>query len=179
MANSTMAKLKAHDALQKTSPDQQFRDALIGLVNPSTGLANDYLNVFNEILLLIEFLPTMPEMTDEALAWRPRGYLEYFEQSPLPGAQQVMQAYAGVDPEVRAHFETILARLTDTVTEALEKVSAEQTSPHYPETIVNSCEDTALAMRAHLDLIMLLINEGRIAADAIAAHFGKLNQDGI
>ena len=95
-----MAKLKTLDDQQKASPDQQFRDALIGLVNPSTGLANDYLNVFNEILLLIEFLPTMPEMTDEALAWRPRGYLEYFEQSPLPGAQEVMQALAMIDAEV-------------------------------------------------------------------------------
>ena len=50
-------------------------------------LANDYLNVFSEILLLLEFLPAMPEMTDDALAWRPRGYCEYFEQSPLPGAR--------------------------------------------------------------------------------------------
>lgn len=174
-----MAKLKTLDDQQKASPDQQFRDALIGLVNPSTGLANDYLNVFNEILLLIEFLPTMPEMTDEALAWRPRGYLEYFEQSPLPGAQEVMQAYARVDPEVRVHFETILARLTEMVTEALEKVSAEQASPDYPDTIAKSCEDTALAMRSHLGLIMVLINEGHVATEALAAHFAKPNQNGI
>ena len=67
------------------------RDCAAGLVNPSTGLANDYLNVFSEILLLLEFLPEMPEMTDDALAWRPRGYCEYFEQSPLPGARDALR----------------------------------------------------------------------------------------
>lgn len=38
------------------------------LVNPASGIANDYLNHFNEILLLIENLPTLlPEMLDELL----------------------------------------------------------------------------------------------------------------
>src|ERR1700759_5053507 len=32
------------------------------LVNPASGLANDYLNLFNEIVMLIEQLPTMPEL---------------------------------------------------------------------------------------------------------------------
>lgn len=47
------------------------------LVNPASGIANDYLNHFNEVLLLIENLPTLlPEMLDELLEWRPVTYRE-------------------------------------------------------------------------------------------------------
>jgi len=57
------------------------------LVNPASGIANDYLNHFNEILLLIENLPTLlPEMLDELLEWNPVTYREYFAKSQLPGS---------------------------------------------------------------------------------------------
>ncbi len=38
------------------------------LVNPASGIANDYLNLFNEIVMLIEQLPTMPELFDDIKA---------------------------------------------------------------------------------------------------------------
>ncbi len=42
------------------------------LVNPNSGIANDFLNQYNEILLLVENLPVLlPEMVDDLLAWRP------------------------------------------------------------------------------------------------------------
>ena len=59
------------------------------LVNPASGVANDYLNHFNEILLLIENLPALlPEMVDELLGWKPVSYRGYFERSPLPAARR-------------------------------------------------------------------------------------------
>lgn len=134
--------------------------AALGLINPLTGLANDYLNVFNEILLLLEFLPDMPEMTEEALAWQPRGYCEYFEQSPLPGADEALRAYHGIDPNLRARFETILSRLTQIAVEAQRMVAEESNKTDYPNSIANSCERTAAAMRAGLAHVARLINEG-------------------
>ena len=106
---------------------------MLSLVNPLTGLANDYLNVYNEILLLLEFLPSMPEMTDDALAWRPRGYCEYFEQSSIPGARDALHAYDKLDPGVRAHFEAILARLTEIALSAQNTLAEEFGRPDYPE----------------------------------------------
>ncbi len=44
------------------------------IVNPASGLANDYLNLFNEIVMLIEQLPVMPELIDDILKWRPLTY---------------------------------------------------------------------------------------------------------
>lgn len=135
-------------------------DSPLGLVNPTTGLANDYLNVFNEILLVLEFLPSMPEMTDEVLAWQPRGYCEYYEQSSLPGARQALQAYDRVDPQMRRRFEAVLARLNDIVVQAQRKLAEESGRPEYPDSIAKSCEQTADAMRVGLSYVSRLINEG-------------------
>jgi hypothetical protein len=135
-------------------------EPVLGIVNPTTGLANDYLNVFNEILLLLEFLPTMPEMTEEALAWQPRTYSEYFEQSTLPDAKHALEAYDKVDPALRKKFESVLSRLTQIVIDAQRTLAEESTRPDYPDSIVGSCEATAEQMRIGLAYVNRLINEG-------------------
>lgn len=135
------------------------QDEECGLVNPVSGLANDYLNVFNEALLLIEFLPTMPEMADEALAWRPRGYRDYFRQSPLPGAGEALRRYERIDARKRRKFESLLARLNEIVSAAQTEVSARMDGPDFPDSIAGFCEETAATMRIGLDYVARLINE--------------------
>ncbi len=148
------------DNVHETAPAGRLSGEALSLVNPTTGLANDYLNVFNEILLLLEFLPTMPEMTEEALAWRPLGYCDYFRQSSIPGARHALEAYDDVDADVRAAFESVLARLTDIAVSAQRKLAEESSRPDYPDSIVKPCEETAEAMRAGLAYVTRLINEG-------------------
>ena len=81
------------------------------LVNPASGIANDYLNHFNEVLLLIENLPTLlPEMLDELLEWRPVTYREYFAKSLLPGSARALEIYEGLDESFRREFEGIIAQ---------------------------------------------------------------------
>ena len=130
------------------------------MVYARSGLANDYLNVFNEIMLLLEFLPTMPEMTDEALAWQFRSYPEYFRQSTLPGADHALRAYDRVDPALRKKFESVLHRLNEIVLGTQRTVAQESARPEYPDCIVKHCEDTAEAMRIGLAYVNRLINEG-------------------
>ena len=50
-------------------------------VNPATGLATDYLNHFNEAIMLLEMLPSAPEFRDDFLRWQPVSYREYFAGS--------------------------------------------------------------------------------------------------
>jgi hypothetical protein len=81
------------------------------LVNPASGLANDYLNLFNEIVMLIEQLPTMPELIEDILQWRSTSYQDYFSTSPLPGRASALEAYAALDEQFRRDFETIVQDL--------------------------------------------------------------------
>lgn len=81
------------------------------IVNPASGLANDYLNLFNEIVMLIEQLPGMPELIDDILQWRPVSYQSYFANSILPGRTSALEAYATLDSSFRRDFETVVADL--------------------------------------------------------------------
>ena len=43
-------------------------------INPKTGLASDYLNHFNEAIMLLEMLASCPECVDDFRAWKPMSY---------------------------------------------------------------------------------------------------------
>ena len=38
-------------------------------INPRTGLATDYLNHFNEAIMLLDMIPDMPECAEDFLTW--------------------------------------------------------------------------------------------------------------
>ena len=40
-------------------------------INPATGLATDYLNHFNEAIMLLEMLSAMPDCAEDFLVWEP------------------------------------------------------------------------------------------------------------
>ena len=50
-------------------------------INPKTGLATDYLNHFNEAIMLLDLLPQMPECIVELIGWEPLSYEEHFQAS--------------------------------------------------------------------------------------------------
>ena len=81
------------------------------LVNPTSGIANDFLNQYNEVLLLVENLPVLlPEMVDELLAWKAKSYEEYFNSSPLPGGHIAIKIYNTLDSQFRKKFEAQIAK---------------------------------------------------------------------
>ena len=93
-------------------------------VHPESGLATDYLNHFNEVVMLLEMLGDMPDMAEEVLAWSPCGYAEHFRRTNYAGADTVIAAYAAAPRALRAHFETLIAALDETLAKAQALVRA-------------------------------------------------------
>src|SRR6202161_1999849 len=62
-------------------------------INPRTGLATDYLNHFNEAIMLLEMIPDMPECAEQFLQWRPRSYREHFAASNFRARELAIAAY--------------------------------------------------------------------------------------
>src|ERR1700751_3432972 len=89
-------------------------------INPRTGLATDYLNHFNEAIMLLEMIPDLPECAEDFLAWCPLSYCEHFMASNFKARDLAISAYESDDPDIRAEFE----QLTDTMTEILPAVGA-------------------------------------------------------
>jgi hypothetical protein len=85
----------------------------------TTLLATDYLNHVNEIIMLIEMIPDMPEMLDEAKAWRPKTYVEHFAESSCPFRALAIELYPHVPTRFRTPFETTIRQLDDVIARAL------------------------------------------------------------
>ncbi len=88
-------------------------------VNEQTLLATDYLNHFNEALMLLELVPDMPECLDDLASWEPIGYEEHFRRSSLSGRALVINAYAHSPAEYREPFDEVIRRLGDLVQAAI------------------------------------------------------------
>src|ERR1700744_2399938 len=89
-------------------------------INPRTGLATDYLNLFNEAVMLLEMIPDMPECAEDFLAWQPLSYAEHFTATNFRARDLVIEAYETTDPGIRAAFDNA----TSAMTSILNAVSA-------------------------------------------------------
>jgi hypothetical protein len=85
-------------------------------INPRTGLATDYLNHFNEAIMLLEMIPDMPECAEDFLSWRPLSYCEHFMASNFKARDLAIEAYDAADAKVRAEFDQIADNMTTILT---------------------------------------------------------------
>jgi len=85
-------------------------------INPRTGLATDYLNHFNEAVMLLEMVPDMPECADDFLDWHPLSYGEHFHASHFKARDLAIEAYESADTVVRTEFDNITSAMTSILT---------------------------------------------------------------
>src|SRR5881394_3285331 len=78
-------------------------------INPRTGLATDYLNHFNEAIMLLEMIPDMPDCFEDFLGWQPLSYREHFTASNFKGRDLAIAAYEKAEPGVREEFDNLAA----------------------------------------------------------------------
>jgi hypothetical protein len=103
---------------RQASPDEVARAALLQAanINPRTGLATDYLNHFNEAVMLLEMVPDMPECAEDFLDWHPLSYAEHFTASNFKARDLAISAYDSADPAIRAEFDNITSAMTSILT---------------------------------------------------------------
>jgi len=81
-------------------------------INPRTGLATDYLNHFNEAIMLLEMIPDMPECFEDFLTWTPLSYAEHFWASNFKARDLAIEAYESADPRIRTEFDHLASTMT-------------------------------------------------------------------
>jgi hypothetical protein len=85
-------------------------------INPRTGLATDYLNHFNEAVMLLEMIPDMPECAEDFLVWQPLSYAEHFTASNFKARDLAIAAYNAADARIRSEFDGITSAMTSILT---------------------------------------------------------------
>ena len=103
---------------RQTGPDEEARAAQLRAanINSRTGLATDYLNHFNEAIMLLEMIPDIPECAEDFLGWHPLTYREHFMASHFKARELAIEAYDSADENIRAEFDNITSAMTSILT---------------------------------------------------------------
>lgn len=107
-------------------PDSRFvewQEKVAGSnISSVTLLATDYMNHFNEITMLLEMIPDMPDMFEECLAWQPKSYQQHFLESGFSDKELAVTAYDHVPQRYRQPFEQTIGHMNNLVAKSLEQL---------------------------------------------------------
>lgn len=126
-------------------------------INPETGLASDYLNHFNEAIMLLEMVATCPDCLADFHGWQPMSYREHFQASRFKGRDLAIAAYDAANPVARDRLNT-LAR---TMTSVIEITRGNMTADRSPEAAAALAEHAAAWLKLLIARAGAVIN-GRI-----------------
>ena len=136
-------------------------------INPRTGLATDYLNHFNEAVMLLEMVPDMPECAEDFLDWRPLSYSEHFHASNFKARDLAISAYETADTVTRTEFDNI----TSAMTSILTAVSAAMREAQQDKTRARLAEQATIWVKPLVALAGGVINgDAEADVDYIMTH---------
>ena len=93
-------------------------------INPESFLATDYLNHYNEIVMLLEMIPDMPELVEDAKDWAPKSYCQHFLDSGFQAKDLAVEAYQMAPAFIRKAFEAICSELDTLILSTLAGMAA-------------------------------------------------------
>ncbi|MDH3581712.1 MAG: hypothetical protein OEM91_13940 [Hyphomicrobiales bacterium] len=92
-------------------------------INQETLLTTNYLNHFNEVIMLLEMLPTAPaELAAELANWQHKTYEEHFLHSGFREKDLAIAAYKHAPTDIRNAFDSITNDLSGELSGVLHEV---------------------------------------------------------
>lgn len=103
-------------AIKYTTKQTELQPSLAAAnINPESFLATDYLNHFNEIVMLLEMIPDMPELLEDTEDWEPKSYKQHFEDSGFQAKGLAISAFDLAPREIKAAFENVCSQLDKSI----------------------------------------------------------------
>ncbi len=126
-------------------------------INPHSLLATDYLNHFNEIVMFLDMLPSMPECIDDVKEWQPKTYVEHFRDSVFTHKDLAITCYENAPPSYRQPFDLTVDEINAMIAEAvprIEGVIAEGDAEKLEFTVTSFSQD----LQKKMDVVNGIIN---------------------
>ncbi|NNG03322.1 MAG: hypothetical protein HKM95_04390 [Inquilinus sp.] len=99
-------------------------------IHERTLLATDYLNHFNELVMLLDLVPSMPECLEDAKEWRSKSYVEHFQASGFADKALAIFAYENSPDCYRGRLEETIARFDEIVAFGLPEIESAVSGAH-------------------------------------------------
>jgi hypothetical protein len=126
-------------------------------INEKTLLATDYLNHFNELVMVLDLIPDMPDCLEDAREWVPKSYEEHFANSQFSDATLAIEAYAIVPPEYKVPFETTVERLNRYIPRFLDRIE-EAVKSGDSGFLAHETTTASQTLQRLMDVVSALIN---------------------
>ena len=88
-------------------------------IDPASFLATDYLNHFNELLMMLEMLPDMPDMLEDLEEWAPKSYTNHFNDSGFVAKDLAIEAYENAPAKIKKQFDKTVTDLDNFIISTL------------------------------------------------------------
>jgi hypothetical protein len=139
-------------------------------INPLTGLATDYLNVFNEAVMLFGLLAEMPDMLEDLKNWEPLTYEEHFARSGFQAKELAILAYQHSNPATKGPFDKLSLELGRLLQGAIVHAEA---AIKGGEDISDFVTETSFGLQSAIMMLDSMVHGGHMggAQDDIDALF--------
>lgn len=140
-------------------------------ISPQTLLATDYLNHFNEIVMMLDMIPDMPDCFEDAEAWEPKSYQDHFRSSMFRDKELAIEAYDHVPPRFRQPFEDVIAQMNALIARAVEEIRP-RLGAGEDDHLRLICTDASRAIQRLMDVASAIIHGSE-------ARFDQKEIDGL
>lgn len=150
-------------------------------INDVTLLSTDYLNHYNELVMMLEMVADMPDMLEEAETWVPKTYQEHFRDSVFQHKDLAVMAYENAPDEYRIPVDDCIARIDSEIEAGLPALRSIADAGEEPR-LQSDARALTMRLRDLLDTMSALINgamdqagyEASKTAEAPAEHDEKV-----
>lgn len=138
---------------------EEYREKVKGTnISGLTLLATDYLNHFNEIVMLLDMLPDMPDMIEECKTWAPKSYKEHFAGSTFSDKALAIEAYDRVPGLYRRPFEETIGQLDALIMGGIQRLDDEIAAGAELSQLQDSCRAISRAAQLLMDCASSIIH---------------------
>ncbi len=166
MVHSTKA--ASVEPVEESHDFTRFQQQAAGTnIDEQTLLATDYLNHFNEIVMLLELVPDMPDCLEMAREWHPKSYTEHFRDSVFSDKDLAIAAYEHVPARFRDPFERTVDRMNHLVEDSLAWIDTANARDD-TEKVKHIVSATTRALRQLIDAAGAIVHGGEGTSDQSA-----------
>ena len=117
-------------------------------INSVSFLATDFLNHYNEVFMMLEMVPDMPEIIEDLGEWQPKTYIQHFQDSSLAEKDVAIEAYELCPDHFKLPFDLLTTRLDQLIVTTINEAKTAYNDKD--ETLLNRISSDGLLQMKRL-----------------------------
>jgi hypothetical protein len=143
-------------------------------INPYTGLSTDYLNHFNEMVMMMELYSSSPDLKQDILDWKVLSYVDHFESTGFRAKALAVEGFALARTAVKKQLEVIVAEIETVLLVGQDAVEVENVHGEANFALSEATETAEMLIARASALINGLSHPEDVSADDAQALIDAL-----